>query len=135
MGIYKLKAPKNADQVPYRKVGLGVDDDGTLSVPGFAVAELIARGCVLLVGDAAKIDARAELIAATASEVALFLSSRGVDAGGLAAGRAAKYREAPVKPGQRAKNPTRIVAVPARAPIDPDALRTAALYLYDSEQD
>lgn len=68
MATIKLVAPKGAQKVAYKAIEFGVEPDGTLTVPVFAAAEM---------GSIDRVDVRAELAGASATELGIFLMSRG----------------------------------------------------------
>lgn len=76
MELITLNAPEGALTVPYGKLKIGVELDGTIAVPPIAVAALIEAGCTAL-PEAAEPPTLADRIAATedAEELAYFIKA------------------------------------------------------------
>lgn len=69
-----IKAPAHTKRVKYRTIEFGVNPDGTVDCPKFAVPELVKAGCYH--DNAVAIDVRKELQSCPDHHLSIFLNAR-----------------------------------------------------------
>lgn len=80
MAEVTLKAPEGALLVSFRLVNYAVEPDGTVTVPSFAVPNLLKAGCMAINGsDYTALDTRAEVDGAEGHHLSQFLNAHGVN--------------------------------------------------------